>query len=76
MIYLVAGYDLPVFPHSADIRILGPELGRSYPSTIPRAKKQKTSKTNICKNMVEGYDLPAPPILQKEALLAKKGGRI
>ena len=48
-----------------------PNLGRSYPSTIPRAKQEKHPK-NICKNMAEGYDLPTPPILQKEAFLAKK----
>ena len=81
MIYLVEGYDLPggriwstYFLHCRN-KHFWPKLDRSYPSTIPRAKKRKTSK-NKGKNMVEGYALPTPPILQKEAFLAKKGGRI
>ena len=39
-------------------------------------KKRQKHQKNICENMVEGYDLPTPPILQKEAFSAKYGGRL
>ena len=76
MIYLVKDmiypvYDVPMFPHSAEIGVLGQNEGDHIPKTLQRAEKHR-KKRKICPTKTLRIGPTYPLILQKEASLTKK----